>query len=82
MQKCKKEGKLTNQTHNNVLACMAEMARSCGLCARVEVSGIFNSVDPASQQRLDLGKPTHLYDMVVSNPVSQEVLSTNKVNVR
>ena len=33
MQKCKKEGKLTNQTYNNVLACVAEMARSCGLCS-------------------------------------------------
>ena len=51
------------------------------------MSGIFNSVNPASQQRLDLviydpGKPTHLYDMVVSNPVSQAVLDSNKVNVR
>ena len=35
-----------------MLACLAEMARTCGVSARVKVTGIFNSVDPTSQQRM------------------------------
>jgi len=46
MQKCKLDGNLTNSTHNRLVACVAEMARSCGQSIRVEVSGIFNNVDP------------------------------------
>jgi hypothetical protein len=63
------------------------MIRHCGQSVRVEVSGIFNNVDPSSNQRMDLvvsdpGKPNSLYDVVVTNPVSQEVLATNCVNTR
>ena len=71
MQKCKLDGNLTNSTHNRLVACVAEMARSCGQSVRVEASGIFNSVDPTSHKRMDLvvhdpGKPNQLYDLVVS----------------
>ena len=41
MQKCRLDGNLTNNTHNNRLVlCVAEMERSCGQSDRVEVSGI------------------------------------------
>ena len=58
------------------------MIRHCGQSVRVEVSGIFNNVDPSSNQRMDLvvfdpGRPNSLYDVVITNPVSQEVLTTN-----
>ena len=87
MQKCKLDGNLTNNTHNRLVACVAEMARSCGQSVRVEASGIFNSVDPSSHKRMDLvvhdpGKPNQLYDLVVTNPVTQEVLQSNKVNLQ
>jgi hypothetical protein len=87
MQKCKLDGNLTNNTHNRLVACMAEMARSCGQSVRVEVSGIFNNVDPSSHKRMDLvvhdpGKPNHLYDLVITNPVTQEVLQSSKVNLQ
>ena len=57
------------------------------LSVRVEASGIFNSVDPTSHKRMDLvvhdpGKPNQLYDLVVTNPVTQEVLQSNKVNLQ
>ena len=75
MQKCKLDDNLTNSTHNRLVACVAEMARSCGQSVRVEVSGIFNTVDPSSQKRMDLvvhdpGKQNHLYDLVITNPVT------------
>ena len=62
------------------------MARSCGLTVRVEVTGIFNSVDLTSQQRMDLvvldpGKSTDLWDVVITNPVSAEVLRSNMVHL-
>ena len=87
IQKCRLDGNLTNATHNNLVACLAEMIRHCGQSVRVEVSGIFNNVDPSSNQRMDLvvfdpGRPNSLYDVVVTNPVSQEVLSSNSVNSR
>jgi hypothetical protein len=87
MQKCKLDGNLTNSTHNRLVACVAEMARSCGQSVRVEVSGIFNNVDPSSQKRMDLvvydpGKQNRLYDIVITNPVTQEVLESNKVNLQ
>ena len=47
-QKCRLDGHLTNSTHNRLVACMAEMIRSCGQSVRVEVTGIFNNVDPIS----------------------------------
>ena len=63
------------------------MIRHCDQSVRVEVSGIFNNVDPSSNQRMDLvvfdpERPNSLYDVVVTNPVSQEVLSSNSVNSR
>ena len=64
------------------------MARSCGQSSvKVEVSGIFNNVDPSSQKRMDLvvydpGKQNRLYDIVITNPVTQEVLQSNKVNLQ
>ena len=69
------------------MACLAETIRHCGQSVRVEVSGIFNNVDPSSNQRMDLvvydpGRPNALYDVVVTNPVSQEVLTSNCVNTR
>jgi hypothetical protein len=87
MQKCKLDGNLTNSTYNRLVACVAEMARSCGQSVRVEVSGIFNNVDPSSQKRMDLvvydpGKQNRLYDIVITNPVTQEVLESNKVNLQ
>ena len=86
LQKCRLDGNLTSATHDRMLACLAEMARSCGLAARVEVTGIFNSVDPTSKQRMDLvildpGKPTDLWDVVITNPVTAEVLRSNKVHL-
>ena len=85
LQKCRLAGNLTNATHNNLVACLAEMIRHCGQSVRVEVSGIFNNVDPSSNQRMDLvvydpGRSNALYDVVVTNPVSQEVLTSNCVN--
>ncbi len=47
-QKCRLDGNLTNSTHNRLVACLAEMVRSCGQSVRVEVTGIFNNVDPTS----------------------------------
>ena len=70
------------------MACLAEMIRHCGQSVRVDVSEIFfSNVDPSSNQRMDLvvydpGQPNALYDVVVTNPVSQEVLVTNCVNTR
>ena len=87
IQKCRLDGNLTNATYN-LAACLAEMIRHCGQSVRVEVSGIFNNVDPSKNQRMDLvvfdpGRPTNsLYDVVVTNPVSQEVLTTNSVDSR
>ena len=53
-QKCRLDGNLTNSTHNRLVAGgLAEMIRSCGQSVRVEVSGIFNNVDPTSNQRMD-----------------------------
>ena len=85
MQKCRLDGHLTNSTHNRLVACLAEMIRGCGQSVRVEVSGIFNNVDPSSQKRMDLvvydpGKPNQLFDVVVTNPVTQDVLGSNRVN--
>jgi hypothetical protein len=87
MQKCKLDGNLTNNTHNRLVACVAKMARSCDQSVRVEVSGIFNNVDPSSHKRMDLevhdpGRRNHLYDLVITNPVTQEVLQSNKVNLQ
>jgi hypothetical protein len=87
IQKFRLDGNLTNATHNNLVACLVEMIRHCGQSVRVEVSGIFNNVDPSSNQRMDLmvydpGRSNFLYDKVVTNPVSQEVLATNCVNTR
>eukprot|EP01036_Dinobryon_divergens_P034791 gene34791-biopygen27503 len=53
----------------------------------IQASGIFNSVDPTSHKRMDLvvhdpGKPNQLYDLVITNPVTQEVLQSNKVNLQ
>ena len=86
-QKCKQDGYLTNATHNGLVACLAEMIRHCGQSVRVEASGIFNNVDPSNNQRMDLvvfdpGRPNALYDVVVTNPVSQEVLTSASVNTR
>ena len=53
MQKCKLDGNLTNNTHNRLVTCVAEMARSCCQSFHVEVSGIFNNVDPSSHNRMD-----------------------------
>jgi hypothetical protein len=52
-----------------------------------EVSGIFNNADLSSHKRMDLvvhdpGKQNHLYDLVITNPVTQEVLQSNKVNLQ
>ena len=71
------------------MACVVEMERSCGQSVRVEVSGsIFNNnVDPStSHKRMELvvrddpGKQNHL--LYVLNPVTQEVLQSNKVNLQ
>ncbi len=43
IRKCRLDGNLTNATHDNLVACLAEMIRHCGQSVRVEVSGIFNS---------------------------------------
>ena len=72
IQKCRRDGNLTNATHNNLVACLAEMIRHCGQSVRVEVSGIFSNVDPSGNQRMDLvvfdpGRPNSLYDVVVTN---------------
>ena len=69
------------------MACVVEMARSCGQSVRVEVSGIFNNVDFSSHKRMDLvvhnpGKLNHLYDLVITNPVTHEVLQSSKVNLQ
>jgi len=87
MQKCRLDGNLTNSTHNRLVGCLAEMIRSCGQSVKVEVSGIFNNVDAASHQRMDLvvfdpGRPNLLYDVVVTNPVTAEVVRSNAVNVQ
>jgi hypothetical protein len=42
-EKCKLDVHLTNSTHNRLVACLAEMIRSCGQSVRVEVTGIFNN---------------------------------------
>ena len=60
---------------------------SCGQSVRVEVTGIFNNVDPANHQRMDLviydpGRPNLLYDVVVTNPVTAEVMRSNTTNRR
>jgi hypothetical protein len=86
-QKCRLDGNLTNSTHNRLVACLAEMIRSCGQSVRVEVTGIFNNVDPTSNQRMDLvvydpGRPNLLYDVVVTNPVTAAVLRSNTINLR
>ena len=86
-QKCRLDGHLTNSTHNRLVACLAEMIRSCGQSVRVEVTGIFNNVDPTSNQRMDLvvydpGRPNQLYDVVVTNPVTAAVLRSNTSNLR
>ena len=52
-----------------------------------KLTGTFNNVDPASQQRMDLvvfdpGHPNSLYDAVVTHPVSAEVTRSNKVNLQ
>ena len=79
-QKCRLDGNLTNSTHNRLVACLAEMIRSCGQSVRVEVTGIFNNVDPSSNKRMDLvvfdpGHANQLYDVVVvTNPVTAAVL--------
>ena len=64
---CRLDGNLTSSTHNRLVACLAEMIRSCGQSVRVEVTGIFNNVDLTSNQRMDLvvydpGCPNPLYD--------------------
>ena len=81
-QKCRQDGHLTNSTHNRLVACLAEMIRSCGQSVRVEVTGIFNNVDSTSNQRMDLvvfdpGHPNRLYDVVVTNPVTAAVLRSS-----
>ena len=86
-QKCRVDGNLTNSTHNKLVACLAEMIRSCGQSVRVEVTGIFNNVDPTSNQRMDLvvynpGHPNHLYYDVVTNSVTAAVLRSNSSNFR
>jgi hypothetical protein len=86
-QKCRLDGNLTNSTHNRLVACLAEMIRSYGQSVRVEVTGIFNNVDPTSNQRMDLfaydpGRPKQLYDVVVTNPVTAAVLQSNTSNLR
>jgi hypothetical protein len=86
-QKWRLDGNLTNSTHNRLVACLAEMIRSCGQSVRVEITGIFNNVDPTSNQRMDLavfdpGHPNQLYDVVVTNPVTAAVLRFNSSNLR
>jgi hypothetical protein len=66
IQKCRLDGNITNATYNNLVASLAEMIRHCGQFVRVEVSGIFNNVDPSRNQRMDLvvfdpGRPNSLY---------------------
>ena len=63
------------------------MIHSCGESVRVEVTGIFNNVDPISNQRIDLvvndpGRPNQLYDVVVTNPVTAAVLRSNTSDLR
>ena len=63
------------------------MIRSCGQSVRVEVTGIFNNVDPTSNQRMDLvvfdpGHPNRLYDVVVTNPVTAAVSRSGPTNLR
>ena len=75
IQKCRLDGNLINSTHNRLVACLAEMIRSCGQSVRVEVIGIFNNVDLTSNQRMDLvvydpGRANRLYHVVVTNPVT------------
>ena len=53
----------------------------------VEVTEIFNNVDPTSNQWMDLvvydpGRPNQLYDVVVTNPVTAAVLRFNTSNLR
>ncbi len=86
-QKCRLDGNLTNSTHNRLVACLAEMIRSCGQSVRVEVTGIFNNVDPTSHQRMDLfvydpGRANRLYDVVVTNSVTAAVQRSNTTNLR
>jgi hypothetical protein len=63
------------------------MIRSCGQSVRVEVTGIFNNVDPTIHQRMDLvvydpGRANRLYDVVVTNPVTAAVQRSNTTNLR
>ena len=53
----------------------------------MEVTGIFNNVDPTSNQRMDLvvydpGRPYQLYDVVATNPFTAAVLRSNTSNLR
>ena len=82
-QKCRLDGNLTNSTHNRLVACLVEIIHSCGQSVRAEVTGIFNNVDPANHQRMDLvvydlGRANLLYDVVVTNPVTAEVMRAFK----
>ena len=85
-QRCRLDGDLTNSTHNRLVACLAEIIRSCGQTVWMEViTGIFNNVDLTSNQRMDLvvydpGSPNQLYDVVVTNPVTAAVLRSNSTN--
>jgi hypothetical protein len=86
-QKCRLDGHLTNSTHNRLVACLAEMIRSCGQSVRVEVAGIFHNVDSTSNQRMNLvvydpGRPNQLYDVVVTKPVTAAVLRSKTNNLR
>ena len=87
-QKCSRlDGHLTYSTHNRLVVCLAEMIYSCGQSVRVEITGIFNNVDPTSNQRMDLvvydpGRSNQLYDVVVTNPVTAGVLRSNTSNLR
>ena len=87
MQKCPLDRNLTNNTHNRLVECLAEMIWSCSRFVRVEVTGVFNNVDPTSHQRMDLvafipGRPNALYDVVATNPVTAEVEVTETVNLQ
>ena len=52
MQKCRLDGNLTNATHNNLVGGVP--GRDDGQSVRVDVSGIFDNVDPSGNQRMDL----------------------------
>ena len=77
-QKCSESKTLTIQTHDSLVRTLAEMVRSCGSSCKVEVTGIFQNVQPESLQRMDLvvhdpGRPNCLYDVVVSNAVTRAI---------